>query len=124
MRGKAWQITRAGIFLLFAVVLALLGPLNAEGSSQLRIGPAESKSETNEQRDVEKLRERLPGIAPPRRLYDRKNDRGALLPPGLQYAADIENQAQVRVLPNARSKPHHACVKLKHSPAALQVIRH
>jgi hypothetical protein len=124
MRGKAWQIARAGLFLLFAVVLAMLGPVHAESSPQLRVGPAESKSETNEHRDSEKLRERLPGIALHRRCYIRREDRGTPLPRELQHTADIRNQAQVGKVPNVGNKPHHAYAKLKHSPAGLQVIRH
>ncbi|MEV0696678.1 hypothetical protein AB0I53_01965 [Saccharopolyspora sp. NPDC050389] len=124
MRGKAWQITRAGLFLLFAVVLAVLGPLSAEAGPQLRTGPAETKSETNEHRDGEKLRERMPGIALHRRSFERREDRRPLLPRGLQGIARIENQTEVGRLPNAGSKPHHAYAKLKHSPATLQVIRH
>lgn len=124
MRGKAWQVARAGLFLLFAVMLAMLGPMHAEGSQLSRVGPAESKSETNEHRDSEKLRERLPGIALHRRCYTPREDRGRPLPRELQHAADIGNQAQTGSFPNTGSKPHHAYAKLKHSPAGLQVIRH
>ncbi|MEV0055490.1 hypothetical protein SAMN05216215_105313 [Saccharopolyspora shandongensis] len=123
MRGKAWQITRAGLFLLFAVLLAVLGPLSAEAGPQLRTGPAETKSET-EHRDSEKLRERMPGIALHRRSVERREDRRPLLPRGLQGIARIENQTEVEALPNAGSKPHPTYAKLKHSPATLQVIRH
>lgn len=124
MRGKAWQITRAGLFLLFAVVLALLGPLNAEAGPQLRTGPAETKSETNEHRDSEKLRERVPGIALHRRCCDRQEGRRPLLPRALQQVAHIGNQALTGKVPNAGSKPHDAFAKVRHSPAVLQVIRH
>ncbi|MGP4019976.1 hypothetical protein [Saccharopolyspora sp. 5N708] len=126
MRGKARQITRAGLFLLFAVVLAVLSPVHseAEGSTLLRTGaPADSKSETKERRDCEKLRERLPGIALHRRSQDGQEDRRALLPRELQRATDIDDQTEVGVLPASGSTPHHCYAKLKHSPAGLQVIR-
>ncbi|MCI2420165.1 hypothetical protein MOQ72_22230 [Saccharopolyspora sp. K220] len=126
MRGKAWQITRAGLFLLFAVVLAVLGPVQseAEASALSRTGaPAESNSETKERRDCEKLRERLPGIALQRRSQERRDGRRALLPRELQRVADIESQAEVGTLPDAGPTPHHCYAKLRHSPAGLQVIR-
>ncbi|MGI8307323.1 hypothetical protein [Saccharopolyspora hattusasensis] len=123
MRGKAWQITRAGLFLLLAVVLALLGPLNAEAGS-LRTGPAETKSETNEHRDGEKLRERVPGIALHRRCCDRREGRRPLLPRGLQHVVHIGMRALTEKFSNAGSKPHDAFAKVRHSPAVLQVVRH
>ncbi|PKW19110.1 hypothetical protein [Saccharopolyspora spinosa] len=124
MRGKAWRITRAGLFLLLAVVLALLGPLNAEAGPQFRTGPGETKSETNEHRDGEKLRERVPGIALYRRCSDGQEGRRPLLPRGQQHVVDIGKQVLTGKFPNARSKPHDAFAKVRHSPAVLQVVRH
>ncbi|GAA0522126.1 hypothetical protein GCM10011581_34660 [Saccharopolyspora subtropica] len=124
MRGRAWQITRAGLFLLFALVLAMLVPAqSAVEAGSVRTGSAESQTET-EQRDSEKLRERLPSVALNRRSYVRREDRREPLPPELQHPDVVAGWPRIGKIPNTGSGPHHAYAKLRHSPAALQVIRH
>ncbi|RRO18212.1 hypothetical protein EIL87_08195 [Saccharopolyspora rhizosphaerae] len=125
MCGRAWQVTRAVLFLLFAVVLAALGPTDAALA-----GPAccaassEHKPDTTEQRDNEKLRERLQGLTTHRRAHTRhEHDRHPLR--GVQggTAAELDLVHPAR-LPAAESDAHHACSRLRHSPATLQVMRH
>ncbi|MER7012131.1 hypothetical protein ABT324_11970 [Saccharopolyspora sp. NPDC000359] len=123
MHGRAWRITRAGLFLLLAVVLAVLGPAQATGSgcSPVRTAPAE----TNETKETsEKLRERLSGITPNRRCGARVEVRRAPLPEALQPATGLANHPRARILPNPGSDPYHDFMKLKHSPDVLQVVRH
>lgn len=121
MRGKVWQITRAGLFLFFVVLLAAMGPLSATGSAQ-RSMPAETKEHKHsEHRDAEKLRERLHGTTEQRR--DTARGRGNPLPRALQPAAGFPEPGHA-VLPADASKPHHSYVKFRHSPAVLQVFRH
>ncbi|KAA5831842.1 hypothetical protein ABT337_01600 [Saccharopolyspora hirsuta] len=123
MHGKVWRITRAGLFLVLAVVLAVLGPAQAtgEGCSPPRSGPAET-NETKE--NTEKLRERLPGVTLNRRCGVRAEVRRAPLPKVLQPAAGVEIRPRSRILPNPGSDPYHDFMKLKHSPDVLQVVRH
>ncbi|MER7079594.1 hypothetical protein SAMN02982929_03343 [Saccharopolyspora kobensis] len=125
MHSKAWRVTRAGLFLLLSIALAVLGPTQAtgEGCAPPRWGPAET-NETKENRDSEKLRERLPGVALNRRCGARAEARREPLPRVLQPADGVEIRPRARILPNPGSDPYHEFMKLKHSPAVLQVVRH
>ncbi|MER5390638.1 hypothetical protein [Saccharopolyspora sp. NPDC002686] len=111
--------------LLLAIALAVLGPVQAtaQGCSPTRSGPAETSPETKEHRDV-KLRERLPGIALHRCSGSRFRERNVPLPRVLQPTHDVEEGLRSGILPNPGSDPYHDFVKLKHSPAVLQVVRH
>lgn len=127
MRGRAWQITRAGLFLLFAVVLAALGPTDAALANQAS-SPAisENKPDTKEQqRDGEKLRERLPGLTTHRRIQLRhQHDRDRLRAEARWVAADFEVLVRSGYIPNVETDAGDARSRLRHSPAALQVVRH
>ncbi|TWG08422.1 hypothetical protein [Saccharopolyspora dendranthemae] len=127
MRGRAWQITRAGLFLLFAVVLAALGPTDAALANQVSC-PAisEHKPDTKEQqRDGEKLRERLPGLTTHRRTQLRhQHDRDCLRGEARWVAADFEVLVRSGYVPNVETDAGDARSRLRHSPAALQVMRH
>lgn len=126
MRGRAWQITRAGLFLLFAVVLAALGPTDAALASQVNsAATSEHKPDPKEQRDSEKLRERLPGLATHRRTQTRhEQDRDPLRGESRWTAADFEILVHAARLPNSGTDTYHARSRLRHSPATLQVMRH
>lgn len=126
MRGRSWQITRAGLFLLFAVVLAALGPTDAALANQVSC-PAisEHKPDTKEQRDGEKLRERLPGLTTHRRaLLRHERDRDLLRSEARWVAADFEVLVRSGCIPNVETDTGEARSRLRHSPAALQVMRH
>ncbi len=126
MRGTAWQITRVGLFLLFAVVVAALGPTDAALATQVS-SPAtsEHKPDPKEQRDGEKLRERLPGLTTHRRSQARhEQDRDPLRGESRWTAADFEILAHTSRFPNAGTDTYHAHSRLRHSPATLQVMRH
>ena len=126
MRGRAWQITRAGLFLLFAVVLAALGPTDAALANQVSCSASsEHKPDTKEQRDGEKLRERLPGLTTHRRAQLRhEQDRDVLRTEARWVAADFEVLVRSRYIPNVETDAGDALGRLRHSPAALQVMRH
>lgn len=125
MHSKVRRVTRAGLFLLLSIALAVLGPAQApaEGCVQPRWGPAET-NETKENRDSEKLRERLPGVALNRRCGARAETRRVPLPRVLQPVEAVEIKVLPRMFPNPGNDPYHDFMKLKHSPDVLQVVRH
>ncbi|GAB3674015.1 hypothetical protein [Saccharopolyspora tripterygii] len=126
MRGRAWQITRAGLFLLFAVVLAALGPTDAALANQVSCpATSEHKPDTKEQRDGEKLRERLPGLTTHRRTQLRhEHDRDLLRSEARWVAADFEVLVRSGYVPNVETETNDDRSRMRHSPAALQVMRH
>jgi hypothetical protein len=126
VRGTAWQITRVGLFLLFAVVLAALGPTDAALAGQATcVTTNEHKPDPKEHRDGEKLRERLPSPATHRRTQMRhEHDRDLLLGSSRWRAADLEILIRSAAFPGAGADAHHAHDRLRHSPAMLQVMRH
>ncbi|TDC87752.1 hypothetical protein E1161_25195 [Saccharopolyspora aridisoli] len=126
MRGTAWQITRVGLFLLFAVVLAALGPTDAALAGQAKSATTnEHKPDPKEHRDGEKLRERLPSPATHRRTQLRhERDRDLFLGASRWMAADFEVLIRSAAFPSIGTDTHHAHGRLRHSPAMLQVMRH
>ncbi|SFT06318.1 hypothetical protein [Saccharopolyspora flava] len=127
MRGRLWLITRAGVFLLFGVVLAALGPTDAALAGEVGCSAttSEHKPDPKEQRDSEKLRERLPGLATHRRTQTRhEHDRDPLQGESRWTAADFATLVHAASLPNIGTDTYHAHIRLRHSPAALQVMRH
>lgn len=120
MRVKAWQTLRAGFFLLFAVLLVVLGPVQDGAAGTLRAAPAETKSDHLEHRDGETLRERLNGIAGQRRTEDDR--RGSPLPAGMQPAAESAPRPPGGQVSSRGGKPPDD--RAHRSPAALQVFRH
>ncbi|TDD81288.1 hypothetical protein E1202_29330 [Saccharopolyspora karakumensis] len=124
MRGTAWQITRVGVFLLFAVVLAALGPTDAALAGQAAsLTTNEHKPDPKEHRDGEKLRERLPSPATHRRDQMRhEHDRN--LGASRWTAADFEILLRSAACPGIGTDAHHVHGRLRHSPAMLQVMRH
>ncbi|WP_406689582.1 hypothetical protein REH65_26480 [Saccharopolyspora sp. ID03-671] len=126
MRGRLWLITRAGLFLLFAVALAALGPTDAALAGQVPSSTtSEHKPDPKEQRDTEKLRERLPGLAAHRRtLVRHEHDLDPLHGESRWTAADFAILVRAVSFPDIGTDTYHARSRLKHSPAALQVMRH
>jgi hypothetical protein len=126
VRKRGDTIAKAGLFLLFAAVLALLTPLqvSAETSASLRNGASESKSEGSQHRDCEKLRERLPGIPASRRQEIDPKRRP--LPNELQNASDTDGYSPLALARGAgrMARPSDECSRSRHSPAALQVYLH
>ena len=80
------RIVRTGLFLLFAVLVSVVAPLQPAMSADLAMrNPAELKSEVKENRDAEKLRQRPASTAPGRR-EQRPPDLGTPLPRSVHHA--------------------------------------
>ncbi|GAA4869516.1 hypothetical protein [Saccharopolyspora cebuensis] len=127
MCGKAWQTVRAGSFLLFVVLLAVAGPLDAPPDAKAsRVVPSEVKSETSEHREGEKLRERLPGATVHRRCLIRHEDRGRVVPWTPECATLRTGCRCASGAPPDRGwlSRSDEFRSERHSPAALQVFRH
>lgn len=125
MRGELWQIARAGLFLLFVVVLAALGPVDAAVAGPVPgVATHEHKPDPKEQRDSEKLRDRLPKPAAPSRRHEARhaNDRRPL-PALVRREQDSSRLLRAR-FPDSGSEAYHEHVRLRHSPGMLQVVRH
>lgn len=125
MRSRAGSTTRAGLFLLFVVVLAMLAPLYASGerSTSYRTGGV---SEHSEHRETEKLRERLPSVAATRRGHERGSRRWAVLNShARQLLRALGEHCATKVVDAVRrtSSPSHEWGRYSHSRSALQVYR-
>lgn len=124
MRGKLWLITRAGLFLCFVVVLAALGPADAAlaGPSTIAAGH-EHKPEPKEQRDNEKLRDRMSKPATLNRRHQARND--GVRRTGRIFLRDWRGTAEPRraELPDSGNGTHHDHLRFRHSPTMLQVVR-
>ncbi|MBA8823504.1 hypothetical protein FHX42_000833 [Saccharopolyspora lacisalsi] len=123
MRGRARGATRAGLFLLFAVLLAMLAPLNASGerSTAYRAGGV---CEHNEHRESEKLRARAPSVAATRRGHERGSRRWAALVERVQHLRRVRagRRAKARTAPRA-SRLAFGWMRSAHSRSHLQVYR-
>lgn len=117
------RIVRAGLFLLFSVLVAVVSPLQPTLASDLTMrNPAEVKSEVKETRDTGKLRQRAASEDGTRRER-RTPDRGAPLPNGLQAGPGWRQDPFITAL-RGRTKPHEDAARNRHAPATLQVYRH
>ena len=127
MTGRLWRIMRAGLFLLFVVLLTVLGPLQAGALPGPACSPTPAPSnseEKNEHREGHKLRERLPGIAHHRRAVEPADPGHKPLPWTMQPGVGDAAGAAPADPALRTAKPHEKCFRELHSPAALQVFRH
>jgi hypothetical protein len=125
VRGKVWRITRAGLFLLFVVVLAALGSVDAAvASPNMGVATHEHKPEPKEQRDSEKLRDRLPKPATLNRRHQARHSDDRRPVPAFLRCQQESAEPQAACLPNSGSDTYHGHLRLRHSPAVLQVVRH
>lgn len=113
------------MFLLFVVVLAALGPIDAAVAGPVASAAThEHKPDPKEQRDSEKLRDRLPKPAAPGRRHEVRhaNDRSPL-PVLLQRSQGSSRLLRAR-FPNCGNDAYYERRRLRHSPGILQVVRH
>jgi hypothetical protein len=124
MRGRAGTITRAALFLLFAIVLAALATpqASAEAAASLRGGTAESKKESCERRDSEKPQERSPGVVLSRRTQHIHARLRRLLPRLWNCVPRTRRSPSRRAV--AHCPPENEYARSRHSPASLQIFRH
>jgi hypothetical protein len=127
VRSRLGAITRAGLFLLFVTVLALLAPLEVSAEIEASASPASSQSQSDDtrQHDSDKSQERLPGILPGRRVD--KLDQFRLLPDSRQPRTDVAGYRWPLTGFRAVSRmdrPADEWARGRHAPAALQVYRH
>lgn len=118
------RIVRAGLFLLFTVLLAVVVPFQSTLCAELAVRNT-SEIKTNEIKEhSEKLRQR-PTPASPSRKEDRKPEPRGPLPKIFQrdltalHAACASTDA---AHPSSQSDAN--CVRERHAPAVLQVYRH
>lgn len=117
------RLVRAGLFLIFAVLLGIGTPVQPALSAELAMR-SEIKTQVTEHRDGENLRQR-PASAVPSRSERRRLDRTDLLPKGMQpevLAKRLESIGVQRSLAFADPAVEHA--RSRHAPAALQIYRH
>lgn len=118
------RIVRTGLFLLFAVLISVVVPLQPAMSADLAMrNPMVPKSEIKEH--IEKLRQR-PAAATAARRETRTPDPGAPLPSGVRsgFVAPFLQQQLTTSPAGLRRNPDHEAVRRRHAPAALQVFRH
>ncbi|MCX2732344.1 hypothetical protein OOZ19_19060 [Saccharopolyspora sp. NFXS83] len=118
------RIVRAGLFLLFTVLLAVVVPFQSTLCAELAVRNT-SEIKTNEIKEhSEKLRQR-PMSASPSRREDRKPEPFGPLPKVFQqdlaarHAPCASSEAVHPI-----SQPGANCVRERHAPAVLQVYRH
>jgi hypothetical protein len=127
VRSRLGAITRAGLFLLFVTVLALLAPLEVSAETEAGGGPASSQSQPDDtrQHDFEKSQERLPGILPSRRV--ERLDQFRLLPDSRQSRTAAPGHrwpvTGFRAV-SRMDRPADEWARGRHAPATLQVYRH
>lgn len=125
MHGRVGTV-RTGIFLFLAAVVVVLAPVQppVDSGAALRT-VSEQKNETSEQRDSEKLRERLPGIASSRRALERHEEQWRSHPPvsrrDLITAPDPT--AMCTGAASRTTRRQDECTRTRHSPPLLQVFR-
>lgn len=124
MFGKVWHTARAGLFLLFVVVLAVLGPADAAVAGQATCSAAtqEQQQDSKEHRDGEKLRDRAVKLAAVTRRQSARTENSRPLPAFLQVRSEFT--ASEPVFPNSGTPTRHEHLRVTHSPAMLQVVRH
>ncbi|GAA2802505.1 hypothetical protein [Saccharopolyspora taberi] len=123
MVGLLWGTVRAGIFLLFVVLLAVVGPQSSAVAGPVAQSAPSTSEEKNEHRESQKHRERLPGITFHRRDFEPAERGHRPLPGSMQHGV-ADRLRPLAVPPSRNSKPHEKCFRELHSPAALQVFRH
>lgn len=128
VRCRTGAIARAGVFLLFALVLAMLAPLeaSAEAVTPSQPGVADTKNEGkggHEHKDTEKLGERLPRAALNQRFRDVRTGPQPL-PKNWRRQGEFTTSLLARAAMGSASGPDDPATRSRHSPASLQVYRH
>jgi hypothetical protein len=122
MRFRAGSFVKAGLFLLFSFVLAVLAPSQCWGVSGTAVGAVESQSGSSEHREDEK-RERLPVVATIR--HEDSATRHRRLPGVHLRVRDLDSQIAATAASGPRAgQLSENRARARHSPAALQVYRH
>lgn len=118
------RIVRAGVFLLFTVLLAVVVPFQSTLCAELAVRNT-SEIKTNEIKEhSEKLRQR-PAASSPSRREVREPDLRELLPRAFREDLTARHTpAPSRSGGHACSQRDAQCVRERHAPAVLQVYRH
>lgn len=129
VRVEAGSGVRAGLFVLFVALLALLAPLQTAAGvgATSRTTPAETSSSYSplEHREKE-TRERLSKLAAQSRSEEHADEQRVPLPANLQTCGHrpMDDSPRWWGRDAAETTPSHDCVRNRHSPASLQVYRH
>ncbi len=119
---------RAGLFILFVALLALLAPLQTAAgigaSSRSNVAETKNSNSPVEHREKETLRERFPKVAQQGRSAKKPETPCEPLPASLQTGGDCAIPGlRMEGGPGTETKLSHEYVRGRHSPASLQVYR-
>ncbi|MFR9731904.1 hypothetical protein ACL03H_21960 [Saccharopolyspora sp. MS10] len=118
------RMVRAGLFLLFTVLLAVVVPFQSTLCAELAVRNT-SEITTNELKEhSEKLRQRIAAASPSRREQRAPEPRGPLPKVFQRDLAARHQPCASRGSVHAGPQPREDCARLRHAPAVLQVYRH
>ncbi len=118
------KIVRAGLFLLFTVLLAVVVPFQSTLCAELSMRNT-SEIKTNEIKEhSEKVRQRLSAASSSRRDDRTPDPRGPLPKIFQQDLTALHDVCASGAASFPSSQPDADCVRKRHAPAVLQVYRH